>query len=402
MSLNRPIKIIYVIYKFTADGSSIALLNLLDGLTVHAVSPLIVMSKRGSLCSELEKRNIPYFVIRYHLARHYKFYNLLISSILFIPLSCYLQILNFIATKAIVKIARNFKADIIHTNIGPLHIGNDAAKKIGIPHIWHIREYQGGKLGIKPFPSFRKFKERLQTSYAIAISRGIYDHYSLADKANVIYDGVLNASESQFSPEKGKYFLFVGQLQESKGIEELISAFIEFSKLNSEYELYIAGWGKDSYVLKLKAEIINANLGRKTFFLGPRKDVFPLMAKASAVIMSSLIEGFGFVTAEAMFNGCLVIGYNTTGTKEQFDNGFNRYKQEIAIRYSSKAELVSAMYQVADNGPESFFPMIMRAQKTVCALYSKQRHADEVYEFYKEILNIDIVSENDFSLSGYI
>ena len=45
------------------------------------------------------------------------------------------------------------------------------------------------------------------------------------------------------------------------------------------------------------------------------------MSKALALFVPSSFEGFGFITVEAMFCGCLVIGRNTGGTKEQFDNG---------------------------------------------------------------------------------
>jgi L-malate glycosyltransferase len=384
---SNPIKVIFVIYKFTADGSSIALLNLLDGLADKEISPLIIMSKRGSLCSELEKRSIPYLVIPYYLSRYYKFGNPLINILSFIPLMCYLQLLNIIATYRIARAARSFNANIIHTNIGPLQIGYKAANKAGIPHVWHIREYQGGIFSMKPFPSLTKFKEKLHSSYSIAISKGIYNYYSLSEKAKVIYDGVLKSTQTQFKADKKKYFLFVGQLQQSKGIEQLIDGYIEFAKHNSEYELYLAGWGKESYVSKLKAKIITSGNIDRTHFLGPRRDVFDLMSIASAVIVSSLSEGFGFVAAEAMFNGSLVIGYNATGTKEQIENGLERHKKDIALKYSNQKELVIAMEDIAKNGVEYYFPMIMRAQETASALYSQERHAAEVYDFYLDILS---------------
>lgn len=45
------------------------------------------------------------------------------------------------------------------------------------------------------------------------------------------------------------------------------------------------------------------------------------MNRATALIVPSPFEAFGLITAEAMFNKCLVIGKDTAGTKEQFDNG---------------------------------------------------------------------------------
>lgn len=386
---NNPIRIIYLVYKFTTDGSSIALLNLLDGIDTDKINPLIVMSKRGSLCKELEKRNIPYVVIPFHLTKFHKFDNPIKNCILFFPVLIYVYILNFIATKKLIRVIRSFNANILHTNVGPLQIGFKAANKLGIPHVWHIREYQGGEYGMRPFPTLKAFNKKLQKSYSIAISKGIFNYYSMSNKAKVIYDGVLKSTQTQFMTDKRKYFLFVGQLQESKGIEHLVQAFIEFAKNDSEYNLLVAGWGKENYVSKLRDEFKSENLLDRVNFLGSRRDIFELMSKASAVIVSSFSEGFGFVVAEAMFNGCLVIGNNVSGTKEQFDNGLKQHNMEIAIRYTRQKELVTALRDVKEKGIEYYYPMIMRAQETVCSLYSQERNAIEVYKFYEEIMNTE-------------
>jgi len=47
-----------------------------------------------------------------------------------------------------------------------------------------------------------------------------------------------------------------------------------------------------------------------------RDDVYAIMSRATALIVPSHFEGFGRITAEAMFNGCLVAGYNSAGTRE--------------------------------------------------------------------------------------
>lgn len=70
------------------------------------------------------------------------------------------------------------------------------------------------------------------------------------------------------------------------------------------------------------------NIASQVVFLGMRKDIYSLMKDAMALIVPSYWEGFGFITTEAMFNGCLVIGRNTSGTKEQFDNGLDRHKKK--------------------------------------------------------------------------
>ena len=45
-----------------------------------------------------------------------------------------------------------------------------------------------------------------------------------------------------------------------------------------------------------------------------------------------------------MYNHCLVIGRNTAGTKEQFDNGLDQTGEEIGLRFDSDLELKTLMY----------------------------------------------------------
>ena len=118
-----------------------------------------------------------------------------------------------------------------------------------------------------------------------------------------------------------------------------------------------------------------------------RKDILSLYKEAKALIVPSLSEGFGFITAEAMFCGCLVIGNDTAGTKEQFDNGLEMTGEEIALRYTKQEELVQHLIDVTNEPIKHYEPMILRAQQVVTQLYSTETHAERVYEFYNYILN---------------
>ena len=203
----------------------------------------------------------------------------------------------------------------------------------------------------------------------------------------VIYDGVHLKSETAFMCEKEKYFLFVGRLDEAKGFRNAVVAFSKFVEKRKDYKLLVAGTPLSvSYFNEIKAYIDANRLTDFIEFLGIRNDVDNLMQKATAVIMASRFEGFGLVTAEAMFNGCLVIGHDTGGTKEQFDNGVKLSGEEIGLRYGSVEELSRLMLEVADSEIDKFFPMIKRGQQVASSLYSIETCVDKVLEYYKEIL----------------
>ena len=86
-----------------------------------------------------------------------------------------------------------------------------------------------------------------------------------------------------------------------------------------------------------------------------------------------------------MFSGCLVIGNNVAGTKEQFDNGLELTGEEIALRYTAEAQLVQHLIDVTNNPIEQYEPIILRGQEVVRQLYTAEMHVEQVYDLYKKI-----------------
>lgn len=377
----REYRLLYVINSSSHDGSNTALLNIVNGLADRGVYPLVVMGSKGKMCAELEMCNINYQIIKHYISIYPPLRSIR-DALLYIPRFLRTIWFNYRALKRLTYIVKEFKPDIIHTNVSVIQIGYNVAKKLNIPHVWHIREYQDLKFGWRPFPSKRKFISKLQCNngFPIAITHGIFNHYNLQNNACVIYDGVMQKSQTQFIAEKEKYFLFVGRLQDAKGIRMLVEAFIEFCKYNADYEIQIAGDGATSYLKELHQMVKDAKISERVRFLGFRTVVYDLMANATALIVPSRYEGFGFITVEAMFNGCLVIGDNSGGTKEILE------KEKLGILYSGQDELVGAMKMVVSNGIESYYPMIKRAQERAVELYSQEQNATAIFNLYQKIL----------------
>ena len=132
--------------------------------------------------------------------------------------------------------------------------------------------------------------------------------------------------------------------------------------------------------------VTEAGIDSRVDWLGTRSDVYDLMAHALAEIVPSHFEGFGFITAEAMFNGCLVIGRNIGGTKEQFDNGVELTGEEIGIRFEKDQELPAILHSIVQKGIKHYEPMILRAQQVVQQLYTSERNAELIYQFYQYII----------------
>jgi glycosyltransferase involved in cell wall biosynthesis len=342
------------------------------------------MAMEGDLCNKLKQLRIPYKIIPHQFSVYPDLScKQLRNSVLFIPKLLFLLYRNFIAIISLIKLVREFDADIIHTNIGPDHVGYMTSRIMGIPHVWHIREYQDLHFNWHPVPCKAGFIRLLNhpNNYPIAISNGLYNHYKMKSNGRVIYNGIFTKTQVRFFKSKKKYFLFVGRLEEIKGIAQLIEAFSEFAKSDTEYKLQIAGDGINPFMAVLNRMVNASGYSQRIKFLGFQSDVSDLMANATALIVPAFYEGFGRITAEAMFNGCLVIGNNSGGTKEILE------KENIGILYSGHDELVSVMKTVVSRGVESYFQMIRKAQERAVALYSVEQNVTAIYDLYLEILN---------------
>jgi glycosyltransferase involved in cell wall biosynthesis len=379
--MKKKIKVLYLVHDSTLYGANVALLNIINGMQDCNIESMVTIWSYGPMCEELKKRKINFQIIhsQFHIYPRVKSVK---NGIAFIPRLMQMLIVNYKAELKLKKIANNFKPDLIHTNVGPIQTGYNVAKSLNIPHVWHIREYQDLDFGMTPFPSKKVFMKKINSgsNYSIAITKGIFNHFKMSDNARVIYDGVMKEKDIQFQENKDSYFLFLGRLEEAKGIRQLLMGFLEFAAFNNSYELLIAGNGSDFFVNELKAIANNSGFAKRIHFLGFRKDISELLSSATALVVPSKNEGFGFITVEAMFNGCLVVGNNSAGTKEILE------AENLGILYTSHDELVSALKKIVTLGIENYFPIIKKAQIISTKLYSQEKNTNEIYNFYKDIL----------------
>ena len=288
-------------------------------------------------------------------------------------------------------ILRHENISMVHTNVSLISVGYNLSRRLHVPHIFHVREYADLGLQIRHFPTKHSFLRKLRApqSYSIFITRDLLQYYGMEKwpTARVIYNGICDGKEDLTQGQRRDYFLFVGNISRPKGIDQLIDAYCRYAAESGEpFPLYIAGHISDNQLYgQLVQQLDECKLQDKVVFLGSRTDVDALMSQACAVIVTSVSEGFGRVMAEAMFNAALVIGRNTSGSKEQMDNGLRQTGQEIALRYDTVEELALRLHQVTEGFADSE-AMRLRAFRVVNELYAHEGHAPRVFDFYKEIL----------------
>lgn len=296
----------------------------------------------------------------------------------------------------LLSIIKRERPDIIHTNVGVVQDGFYAAKKLGIPHVWHIREYQDIGLHYWIYPSKKKLCNLFQQSFVISITKDILKHYSLKEDSRhrPIYDGIISEKNICYQPAKEKYFLCASRVSPEKGLEDVIKAFAIEQKKHPEYRLKILGFGVTRYIDYLEQLAKELGCLPGIDFLGYSSDVSPYMQKAKALIVASKFEGLGRMTAEAFFNGCMVIGRNTGGTKEILDQtGGLQFEGD----YKALAERMEDVIKMPE---QEYKDTVMKGQEIAIQQFSIETSARRIHSFYLDILKESNESENKLVTDG--
>lgn len=370
------------------DGSSKSFLNMVEGVRNGGHDVGVILPDYGLMVDYLNSIGIQNWVIPFEFDTK-PVLNTGRDVFLYVPRNIKRVLKNRMARKPFFEIASKFMPDFIHSNVSTVSLGFITAKRLGIPHVYHLREYGDLDFNLR----IRNIERYLKKSYTICITKDIARHRNLLGNVNnrVIYNGIYSADSLRMNPNKEPYFLYAGAITERKGFKMLLEAYMSYAGMvKHPFELRICGKTPEreaeKMVIQLKGKLDNLGIGDKVKWLGmvDSKRVADEMYNASAVIVPSYNEGFGRVAAEAMFNGALVIGYDAGGIKEQLDNGLNLTGAEIGLRFNSSDQLTSLLENITINTIEGE-PLIKRAQETVKALYSNESYVDNILQFYSSL-----------------
>ena len=371
-------------------GSTISFLNTASGLIKFGVEIYLVIPRHNTLFESIAKKyDVSNFIISKVALSFYPKRKKGIQDFLLyyfrLPMVyvklCYRKYRFYRELKIIVAETR---PDIIHTNTGVIAEGYIVAKLFSIPHVWHIREYQEKDFFWNIFPSKKLFIRCLKDSNVITITNDLrnYFHQDLNNNALTIYNGILHCKEREFLWPKENYFLCASRISPEKGIDDVIKAFGLFYTGHKNYHLCLLGSGNDNYINHLKTLALEKCCLEAVEFLGFKNDVKPYMRRARALVVASYYEGFGRMTAEACFCGCIVIGRDTGGTKEILE-------KTGGFLFNDIEGLFSMMNRVVDLNVGNYKGMANNASNIASLNYSIEANVEGVYKLYKKICKDD-------------
>lgn len=170
--------------------------------------------------------------------------------------------------------------------------------------------------------------------------------------------------------EQGEFYLFIGRIEDIKGVPIVLDAF---RKMSTKY-LKIAGTG--TKLEKYKKEK-NSNIE----FLGylQRNEIQQLLRKTKAVVVASQwYETFGMIVVEAFASGVPVIAGDIGNVGALVDDGVNGIK----FKYDSSEALIGAVerFEAADS-------MLLgkNAYKKYKEYFDQERNYEMIQMIYSEV-----------------
>ncbi|MDE7080518.1 MAG: glycosyltransferase family 4 protein [Muribaculaceae bacterium] len=382
-------KILFIFHNTSlAGGANLSGMSLIRGLRARGHEILAVCNDAaGELTCRLREEGFATTVAPYHVAWPARPVGLR-QWLIYPPKALKYRIDNLKATRTLSEIAGKFRPDIIHSNSSVIDIGSRVSRRLYVPHVMHFREYGFRDTDCVMWHIPNILKHPLQ--YNIAVSKDIrrFRSLDLRGHCRTIYNGVLADGSVRINDNPDRYLLYAGQITQAKGVEDLLRAYAMLpAERRGQYPLLMAGsTGNTEYLQYIRELTGSLGIASDVRMLGHVGNVPDLMYAATALIVPSHNEAFGRIIPEAMANGCLVVGRDTAGIREQLDNGLEATGREIGIRYSDPARLTGILSDITSGDISRYAGMRRSAADAVSRLYTHDSYVDAVESYYKSIL----------------
>jgi glycosyltransferase involved in cell wall biosynthesis len=290
--------ILFVSHISDLSGAPISLALLVKNLNKEKYHPIIALPDPGPVKSKLNASNIYYQVYKDNFLH------------------------KIFPSLKIYRILKERQIDLLYLNTAASIWASKAAKLLGVPVISHIREDLRGS------NNFIIREKILFCSDKIILISNWMKRFLRTGKAVVIHNGVDPSDFQKLDPDRarlefnlrGKIIIYVGSLEERKGIKYLLKAFPIIKASVPGIKLLIVGKplpGQNRYLNMLKRLAKDGNI----IFAGGRPDVYDIISAGDILIAPSLSEPFGRVIVEAMACGKPVVATNVGGIPEIVEEG---------------------------------------------------------------------------------
>jgi glycosyltransferase involved in cell wall biosynthesis len=226
------------------------------------------------------------------------------------------------------------RADILHSNLTAHFVGFWAARRAGVPELWHLHDYAHS---FDPVHWIQRHLPANMNLFTTESLRGGEPKLKQRPGA-VVNPNCIDVARLQSAPGDpairtrlgiggGPFFVTIARLQSHKGHPFLLEAAAIVVRTHPEIKWVIAGEAKgkqqNAYLAQLQRQVKTLGIEDQVLFPGfvPDEDLVPLLREARALIHPALTEGYGLVLLEAMACGLPVIAASASGPAEIVSDG---------------------------------------------------------------------------------
>lgn len=369
-------------YAHKVSGSGHSLLSLMICLRQQGVEPYLVCHVPCELIDIAKEEGISTAVIPFknHIASGTRITTG--ASVKDMGKRAYNRVLIGRATSYL----RRNRIELVHINsLLSVDIWAIAARKAGIPYVWHIREYMGPDHNRSILNQQFVMRALHRADAVIAISHSIKEYWEprFHGTASLVYNGI---SAEAYADDTPKFLgntlrcLIVGRVTQGKGQMDAVKAIEQvIAAGNRHIYLTIVGYrGIEPYELELKAYIERRHLDEYIELVDYTYDMTAYRRKSDIGLMCSRMEAFGRVTVEYMMSGLLVFGTNSGGTPELIENGVDGFLYPVG----DIAALARLMLYAYEHRSE-MQAMAKKGQKKAVEEFTIERTVREILNIYK-------------------
>ena len=317
-------KVLVFAHDSSLYGASQSLFTLLCKLEFEF---LVLLPYPGKLEALLQEANINYKIVHFPIAAKQKPENYKIGRTVKDYIKYKIRLKKLIPE--LQKIATDFHPHLIYTNTSVVTVGYMISKSLGLPHVWHIREFGWLDYRLLYYPSKARIKGWIrQSKSVIFISRSLYGNWFEKGLTNalVIPNGIVESETGVVREFPATLFRIgiLGALVPGKGQNTAIEAFAKVADKHSRCILYIYGDAiNKTYFVELQALCRHFHVEDKVVFTSFQTDKVSIYKNLDLLLNCSNMEGFGRTIVEAMQYGIPVIANASGGVPEIIDDGVN-------------------------------------------------------------------------------
>lgn len=193
----------------------------------------------------------------------------------------------------------------------------------------------------------------------------------------IIYNGVSESTSNVFENYKKKVFIHPASCQPVKNQRLLFQAFMKITEKYSDVELH--WFGSHSHYESLFNEL-SVFFGDKIIYKGVTQDIRKYMKHATAMCLSSNMEGMPMTIIEAMSVGCIAIATPVGGCINMIDDGINGFlSSDMSV--DAYAESLEMAIQLSD---EELLLMRVAARNEYEQKYTINKTAHEYITLFSQ------------------